>query len=106
MVIKQLRYLVALASEKHFARAAAVCHVSQPTLSAALHGLEEELGMPLVERGQRYIGLTPEGERVIAWARRILFDCDAMKQDVESLRGSLSGQLRLGVIRPCCRLCR
>ena len=65
MDIRQLRYLSALAREKHFARAAESCHVSQPTLSARIRQLEEELGVAIVQRGQRYQGLTAEGERVL-----------------------------------------
>jgi DNA-binding transcriptional LysR family regulator len=98
MVIKQLKYLTALAREKHFGRAAASCHVSQPTLSAAIRQLEEDLGVPIVERGQRFKGLTAEGKRVIEWAHRILADCDALHQDLSEARDGLAGRLRLGVI--------
>jgi len=66
--IRQLQYLVALAREKHFTRAAQACHVTQPTLSGRIRQLEQELGVPIVERGQRFHGLTPEGERVLEWA--------------------------------------
>jgi DNA-binding transcriptional LysR family regulator len=98
MVIKQLKYLTALAREKHFGRAAAACHVSQPTLSAAVRQLEEDLGVPIVERGQRFKGLTAEGKRVIEWAHRILADCDALHQDLSQARDGLAGRLRLGAI--------
>jgi DNA-binding transcriptional LysR family regulator len=98
MVIKQLLYLVALAREAHFGRAAAACNISQPTLSAAIRGLEEELGVMIVERGHRYNGLTPEGYSVLDHAKRILADCDALKQELGALRGGLSGKLRIGVI--------
>ena len=64
MDIGQLQYLVALAREKHFTRAAKACHVTQPTLSGRLRQLEQELGVPIVERGQRFIGFTPDGERL------------------------------------------
>ena len=70
MIIRQLVYLDALAREKHFRRAAEACHVSQPTLSAAIVQLEEELGVLIVERGRRFQGLTREGEVVLAHARR------------------------------------
>ena len=63
MDILQIQYLAALAHEKHFTRAAQACNVTQPTLSGRIRQLEQELGVPIVERGQRYIGLTPEGER-------------------------------------------
>ncbi len=98
MLIKHLEYLVALASEKHFARAAAVCHVTQPTLSAGIKQLEDTLGVLVVERGQRFRGLTPEGERVLAWAQRILSDVDGLRQDVSETHGGLIGRLRVGAI--------
>lgn len=98
MLLRQLEYLVALARERHFARAAAACHVSQPSLSAAIRKLEHELDVPIVQRGQRYEGLTPEGERVLLWANRILAECDALRQDLSTMRGSLSGVLRIGAI--------
>src|SRR5436189_5898554 len=72
MDIRQLQYLAALAREKHFTRAAQACNITQPTLSGRIRQLEQELGVPIVERGQRYIGLTPEGERVLKWAHLIL----------------------------------
>ena len=72
MDIRQLRYLVSLARERHFARAAEACGVAQPTLSAGLRHLEEDLGVMVVERGNRFKGLTPEGEAVVERARRIL----------------------------------
>jgi len=98
LVIRQLLYLAALARERHFGRAAKACNVSQPTLSAALRQLEDEYGVPIVERGQRFVGFTPEGLRVLDWAHRILADCDALDQEVAGLRGGLAGRLRLGVI--------
>ncbi|MFC5827747.1 LysR family transcriptional regulator [Nonomuraea insulae] len=98
MLLRQLEYLVALARERHFARAAAACHVSQPSLSAAIRKLERELDVPLVLRGQRFAGLTPEGERVVLWAHRILADAEALRQDLSRMREGLSGTLRMGAI--------
>ncbi len=98
MLIRQLEYVVALARERHFGRAAAACHVSQPALSSAIRKLERELGTPIVRRGARYEGLTSEGERVLAWAGRILADRDLLHEDLGSLSGGLTGRLRLGVI--------
>jgi DNA-binding transcriptional LysR family regulator len=98
MVIRQLVYLTALARERHFARAAAASGVSQPALSAGIRQLEEELGVPIVARGQRFQGFTPEGERVLDWAHRILADCDALRQELGEMRQSLTGRLRLGVV--------
>ncbi|MER6540105.1 LysR family transcriptional regulator, partial [Streptomyces sp900105755] len=78
MPLRRLEYLVALARERHFARAAAACHVSQPSLSAAIRRLEHERDVPIVRRGRRYEDLTPEGEVVLAWAHRILTEGDAL----------------------------
>jgi DNA-binding transcriptional LysR family regulator len=98
VLIKHLEYLAALAHERHFARAAAACNVTQPTLSAGLKQLEDSLGVLLVERGQRFQALTAEGERVLAWARRILTDCHSLEQDVRAMRGELVGRLRIGAV--------
>ncbi len=98
MFIRQMTYLVALAREKHFGRAAEACHVTQPTLSSGLKALERELDMRLVVRGSRFMGFTPEGERVVDWAGQILSDYENLKQDMEVFRGCLKGTLRLGAI--------
>lgn len=98
MDIRQLRYLVSLARERHFARAAEACGVAQPTLSAGLRHLEEDLGVMVVERGNRFKGLTPEGERVLAWAQRILADCESLEQELVGTRKSLRGRISIGVI--------
>ena len=98
MIIRQLIYLDALAREKHFRRAAEACHVSQPTLSAAIVQLEEELGVLIVERGRRFQGLTKEGEAVLAHARRILAEADLMKESIAELKEGVSGRIRLGAI--------
>ncbi|QLL07942.1 LysR family transcriptional regulator [Mycobacterium vicinigordonae] len=98
MLLRQLEYFVALAQERHFARAAAACYVSQPALSESIRKLEQELKVPLVRRGQKFEGLTPEGERLVPWARRILADRDALKQEVVALQTGLTGELRIGVV--------
>jgi DNA-binding transcriptional LysR family regulator len=98
MLLRQLEYLVALARERHFARAADACHVSQPSLSAAIRKLERELDVPIVQRGRRFEGLTPEGEQVLLWAHRILAERDALGHQLSTMRGGLTGTLRLGVI--------
>ncbi|WP_236796977.1 LysR family transcriptional regulator [Amycolatopsis sp. GM8] len=98
MLLRQLEYLVALARERHFARAAEACHVSQPSLSAAIRKLERELGVPIVHRGRRFAGLTPEGERVLLWAHRILAERDALRHDLSTMRANLTGVLRIGAI--------
>lgn len=98
MLFRQLEYLVALSREQHFARAAQACHVSQPTLSAAVRKLEDELGVALIRRERRFQGLTQEGERIVRWAERILADRESMRQEVGALRTGLNGRLTLGVI--------
>ncbi|MFB7026163.1 MULTISPECIES: LysR family transcriptional regulator [unclassified Streptomyces] len=98
MLFRQLEYLVALSRERHFARAARACHVSQPALSEAIRKLEDELDVPLVLRGRAYEGLTPEGERIVVWARRILADRDALTSEVGALRTGLGGRMRIGAV--------
>lgn len=98
VLFRQLEYLVALSRERHFARAAQACHVSQPALSEALRELEEQLDMPLVRRGRKYEGLTPEGERIVVWAQRILADRDALRDEVDALHSGLSGRMRIGSV--------
>src|ERR1700732_5011137 len=98
MVIRHLRYLTALAQERHFARAAAICNVTQPTLSAGIKQLEERLGVLIVERGHRFVCLTAEGERVLAWAQRLLVDYESLQQELSEMREGLVGQLRIGAI--------
>ena len=98
MLLRQLEYLTALARERHFARAAAACHVSQPSLSAGIAKLEAELKVAIVVRGNRFGGFTPEGERVVVWARRILAEADALRGDLGAMRAGLSGGLRVAAI--------
>lgn len=98
MLLRQLEYLSALAREGHFGRAAQACHVSQPALSAAIRKLEAELDVQIVQRGQRFEGFTPEGKQVLQWAHRILAEQEAMRHELASMRGGLSGVLRIGAI--------
>lgn len=98
MFIRQMTYFVALDREKHFGRAAEACHVTQSTLSAGLKSLERELGMRLVIREPRFMGLTPEGERVAEWVYQVIADYESLKQDAGDRRKGLKGTLRLGVI--------
>jgi DNA-binding transcriptional LysR family regulator len=98
MELRNLQYLAALVREEHFGRAARACNVSQPTLSSGIRRLEAEVGFPVVRRGQRYEGLTPEGERVLEWARQILADVDGLGAEVDALRSGLTGRLRIGAI--------
>jgi DNA-binding transcriptional LysR family regulator len=98
MFVRQMSYLVALAREKHFGRAAEKCNVTQSTLSAGVLALERELDMRLVKRNPRFDGLTPEGERVVEWAHQIIADYESLRQDVKGLKSGLRGTLRIGVI--------
>jgi DNA-binding transcriptional LysR family regulator len=98
MVLRQLEYLAALAREKHFGRAADACHVSQPTLSAAIRLLEDDLGAPIVERGHRYVGLTPQGQVALDHAHRILAEVENLRRGLAEIDKGLSGRLRIGVI--------
>ncbi|MGN8275514.1 LysR family transcriptional regulator [Pseudomonas sp. SMN5] len=98
MDIKQLKFLIALDETRHFGQAAARCHITQPTLSMRLRSLEEELELPLVNRGQRFEGFTAPGERVLAWARTVLAAYDGLQAEAAACRGNLVGTLRLGVV--------
>jgi len=97
-LIDKLEFLIALARERHFGRAAEVCGVTQPTLSSGLKQLEESLNMLLVVRGSRFEGFTPEGERALEWARRIVADSRAMRQDLDTLKRGLSGEIRIAAV--------
>jgi DNA-binding transcriptional LysR family regulator len=97
-MIDKLEAFIVLAREGHFGRAAETMGVTQPTLSSAIRALEDQLGVQLVFRGSRFKGLTPEGQRALTWARRIVGDARSLKDDMRSARSGLSGDLRLGVI--------
>jgi DNA-binding transcriptional LysR family regulator len=97
-VIDKLEFLIALAREKHFGRAAEVCNVTQPTLSSGIKQLEETLNTLLVNRGSRFEGFTPEGERVLEWARRIVAHSRAMRQDLDALKRGLTGEIRIAAV--------
>lgn len=98
MYLRQFQYLVALEQEGHFGRAAEKCHVSQPSLSSSLKSLEEELGIPLILRQQKFQGFTEEGKKVINWAKRLLADRDAMLEELAIMHENLNGRLRIGAI--------
>lgn len=97
-MIDKLEMLIALARERHFGRAAEICHVTQPSLSSAIRALESLYGVPLVHRGARFNGLTPEGERLLIRARTIVAEAHAIRSDLAQLRAEPAGPLRLGVI--------
>lgn len=94
---RQLAFLCALARERHFGRAAAACRVTQPTLSMRIKQLEEELGAPLIRRGQRFEGLTAEGERVLQHARVILGEFEALRSEIDDDM-PLYGRLSIGSV--------
>lgn len=98
VLIRQLEYLVALASERHFGRAAIASHVSQPALSEGIRRLEAELGVPIVRRDRSFQGFTPEGERVLAWAQRIIADRDGLLDELAAGERHLTGRLRIATI--------
>jgi DNA-binding transcriptional LysR family regulator len=97
MLLRQLEYFVTVARERHFARAAEACYVSQPALSTAIAKLERELDVTLIHRGQNFEGLTPEGERLVVWAKRLLAEHDNLKAEAAAMRTGISGTLRLGI---------
>ncbi|WP_051414331.1 DNA-binding transcriptional regulator OxyR [Pseudoxanthomonas suwonensis] len=97
MNLRDLKYLVALADHKHFGRAAAACYVSQPTLSTQIRKLEDELGVPLVERAPRKVMLTPAGREAAERARRIVAEVEQMKEAARRSRDPEAGAVRLGI---------
>lgn len=97
-MIDKLEFLLALARERNFGKAAEVCGVTQPTFSAGIKHLEEMLGVMLVQRSSRFLGFTAEGDRVLEWARSIVADTRAMRQEVRALRKGLTGRLRIAAI--------
>ena len=98
MTLTELRYIVAVAREKHFGRAAEACFVSQPTLSVSVKKLESELGVLLFERGGTEIALTPIGEEIVQQAQRVPDEASRMKELADQGRDPLRGALRVGVI--------
>lgn len=97
-MIDKLEMFIALARAQHFGRAAEALGIAQPTLSAAIRQLESDLGVMLVTRGSRFGGLTPEGARVLDWARQIVGDARTMREELRAARAGLSGNVRLAVI--------
>ena len=97
-LLASLRYLAALDEHKHFGRAAAACHITQPALSNALRALEEEFGTAIVKRGRSFGGFTAEGERVLASAQRMLHERELLQQDLNSVAGKPQGILTMGAV--------
>jgi LysR family transcriptional regulator, transcription activator of glutamate synthase operon len=98
MELRQLRYLVALADEQHFTRAAAREHIAQPALSQQIRRLEQEVGLALVERTTRRVAVTEAGKTLVARARRILAEVDAANAEMQALAGVRSGHVTVGTM--------
>src|SRR5215212_4631463 len=99
MELRQLRYLVTLADERHFTRAAALLHIAQPALSQQIRRLEDELGIALVDRTTRHVSLTAAGERLVARARRALAEVEAATAELSELSGLRTGRVVIGAMR-------
>ena len=98
LTLNELRYVVAVAQERSFGRAAAKCFVSQPALSVAIQKLEDELGAPLFERGKNEVTVTPVGERIVEQAQKVLEEAARIREIAMGGRDQLVGTLRLGII--------
>ena len=98
MTLNELRYILAVARERHFGRAAEYCHVSQPSLSVAVKKLEDELQVKIFERRSNDVTLTPTGAAIVEEAEQILARCDKLRECAAQGRDPLTGSLRLGVI--------
>jgi DNA-binding transcriptional LysR family regulator len=98
MDLRDLRYFEVIAGHQHMGRASAQLHRTQPALTSAVRRLEEDTGMPLFERAGRGIKLSPAGEVLLKWARRMRFDVDDAKRELRALQGGMSGQVRLGIV--------
>ncbi|MCC7221633.1 MAG: LysR family transcriptional regulator [Candidatus Contendobacter sp.] len=98
MTLNELRYIVAVAREQHFGRAAEACHISQPTLSVAVRKLEEDLGVALFERNPGEVAITPVGRRIVEQAQRVLEETAVIRQLASQGQDELTGMLRLGAI--------
>jgi LysR family hydrogen peroxide-inducible transcriptional activator len=98
MTLNELRYIVAVAAERSFGRAAQKCFVSQPALSVAIQKLEDELGARLFERGKAEITVTPVGERIVEQAQKVLEEAARIREMAQAGRNQLAGPLKLGVI--------
>lgn len=97
-LLASMRYLVALNEHRHFGRAALACHITQPALSNAMKALEQEFKVVIVKRARSYAGLTPEGERVLATAQRMLHEHNLLQQELGSEAHKPRGPLRMGAV--------
>lgn len=97
-MLEKLEFMIALSREQHFGLAAKSCGVAQPTLSLGIQSLEQMLNTPLVKRASRFQGFTPEGERVLVWAHRLVGDARAMRQDLLGLKSGTTSHLRIAAL--------
>ncbi|SFB11365.1 DNA-binding transcriptional regulator, LysR family [Poseidonocella pacifica] len=97
-MLEKLEMFIAVAQEEHFGRAATRLGITQPSLSAGIKQLEDRLGVKLIFRGSRFGGLTPEGQRALVWARRIVGDARQLKEEMRFTRHGLAGELRIAAI--------
>lgn len=97
-LLEAMRYLAALEQHRHFGRAAQACHITQPALSNALRALEAEFGVTIVRRGRQYEGLTPEGQKVLVTAQRMLHDREVLQQELHALEAQPTGNLVVGAV--------
>jgi DNA-binding transcriptional LysR family regulator len=97
-MLEKLEFMIALSRERHFGRAAESCGVAQPTLSLGIQSLEQMLNTPLVKRASRFQGFTPEGERLLVWAHRLVGDSRAMRQDLLGLKSGVDSHMRIAAI--------
>ena len=98
MTLTELKYIVAVAREKHFGRAAEACFVSQPTLSVAIKKLEDELDVKIFERGANEVSVTPLGDEIVRQAQQVIEQAQAIREIAKRGKDPVSGPLRLGVI--------
>ena len=96
--LRDMQLLVALAQHRHFARAADACGISQPAFSGRIRNMEADFGVPLVQRGNRFLGLTREGEVALRWSRKMLADAEGLRQEIAALKGTLTGRLAIGTV--------
>ncbi|HEX2653316.1 MAG TPA: LysR family transcriptional regulator [Xanthobacteraceae bacterium] len=97
-MFQKLEFMIALAREKHFGRAAASCGVAQPTFSQAIQQLEEAFNVPLVIRSSRFQGFTPEGDLMLVWARRLVGDVRAMREQIIDLKRGINSHIRIAAV--------
>ncbi len=96
--LRDMRLLEALGRHQHFARAAEQCGISQPAFSTRIRNLELQLGTPIVRRGNRFMGFTPEGEIALRWARRMVADAERLRLEISQAKGTLSGRIAIGAV--------